>query len=416
MKRWLFCAALCAAMVSGGAEIVRNGAFKPAPDGSLSDWIFAASGNADAKIEPVTADDGSTAVRFVNRSAHAPNVFAMINQFVPLEANRQYKLTGEIRNTGKIALTFCLGRGWTTRFQARSEGDKWTAFSFPFKMKPEQLENGKMQLIALIEHPTDGILLRNLAIVPVAEEKKTANAASDNVEISAASPVLNGSFENGPIGGVPDNWNFYISGDAKASISVTDQSACLGGRAIRFTNASPSSPNVYGALLQFIKLKPDQEYELSVMVRGRNAGRLLICIGKPWEIRRTVPGNEITGEWKKHTFTFKVPANQFEPDGRCVIVLITDALCEEMFVDALSINPAGTRVVGENSFRNERMMTLPEFSGDWKTLKTIPENAVVFDLPRFPQESLSGKLPDPAAFSGKAAFAFNAEGLLFFFG
>ena len=413
MKKWLFCAAICAAMVSVGAEIVRNGAFKPAADGSPADWIFAASGNADAKIDAVTTDDGSNAVRFVNRSAHAPNVFAMINQFVPVEADAEYKLTGEIRNTGKIALTFCLGRGWATRFQARSEGDKWTAFSFPFKMKPEQLENGKMQLIALIEHPTDGILLRNLAIVPVAEEKKTANAASDNVEISAASPVLNGSFENGPIGGLPDNWNFYTSGEAKAAVTVTDQSACLGGRAIKFTNDSPTSPNVYGALVQYVKLEPDKEYELSVMVRGRNASRLLICIGKPWQIRCSATG--IGDEWKKYTYQFKVPADQFESDGRCMLVLITDGLCEEMFVDALSINPAGTRLVGESSFRNERMMTLPEFSGDWKMLKAIPENAEEFDLPCFPQESLSGKLPDPGAFSGKAAFAFNAQGLLFFF-
>jgi len=239
-------------------------------------------------------------------------------------------------------------------------------------------------------------------------------AAISGAEVaSQENLVLNGSFENGPVGGAPDHWNQVASGGAKATLTVTDVTAGMGGRALKISNLSPQAPHVYGALIQMVKgIVPDKEYELSLTIKGVNAKGIIVCCGKGWKIRNHIA--QVQAEWTRYTFKFKVAAQELEADGRMALAIISDRPAEAIYVDSVAVYPAGKQTISAAEFQNERLWLIKKFSGVMDGITAIPKGMPTLKFPQSDAYASDGKMPKSEDFSGQAALAWDEQGLYFF--
>ncbi len=400
-------------LVNSPANVIANGSFESGKPGNAPDgWRFYKSGNADAAIT-VSADnaaDGNSALLLVNRSPRAANVYGALVQYVKILPDTEYELTLSARGAGEFGIF--IGKDWKTRYYVKGLSDDWKQFRFKFKIGADQLEkDGNCPVIICIDTPSTGVMADAFAIVPAAAPAPKAAAAP--VEVNTANLVLNGSFENGPTGGTPDNWALGISGNAQASLTVTDEAAGLGGRSLLLINKSAMSPNVYGSLVQWVKgIEPDTEYEMSVMIKAVNAKNVLFCFGKNWKVRFR-PGN-LTADWTKYTFKFKLPASEIDSDGKIPLVIGVDDLAEKIYLDNLAIYPAGKQLVSANELQTEKLWLIPSFSGSLDNLKAIPSGLPVMNFPQSAAFASTGKMPAANEFAGQAALAYDDAGLYFF--
>jgi len=405
-------------MVNSPANVIANGSFENGKTGSAPDgWRFYKSGNADAAIT-VSADnaaDGNSALLLVNRSQRAANVYGALVQYVKILPDTEYELSLSARGAGEFGIF--VGKEWKTRYYVKGVTDDWKQFRFKFKIPADQLEkDGNCPVILCIDTPSAGVMADSLAIVPVAAAPSAAAkaaAVAAPVEVNTANLVLNGSFENGPTGGTPDGWSLGISGNAQASLTVTDEAAALGGRSLLLTDKSAMSPNVYGSLVQWVKgIEPDTEYEMSVMIKAVNAKNVLFCFGKNWKVRFR-PAN-LSADWTKYTFKFKLPAAEIDSDGKIPLVIGVDDLAEKIYLDNLAIYPAGKQLVSANELQNEKLWLIPRFPGSLDNLKAIPAGLPVMKFPQSASFASTGKMPAANEFAGEAALAYDDAGLYFF--
>lgn len=379
-----------AVSVFAAGGLLVNGDFSKGVDWHVPDgWFFARQGDAQAEMQKVGA-----ALRIANRSAKAPNVYGMLQQSFPAEAGVEYVLAGQLKGNG--SLTFALGKGWRTRFAAKAPQE----FRFRFKLEADQLEKGKAVLAVLSESPADGLELSGLSV-----EKFIAPpvAAKDNY-------LENGSFENGPAGGVPSGWHFSSSGNAEATMRVDGSDAADGKCSLSVVNRSPRKPNVYGMLVQFAELRPGVSYELTGRMRGKNAEPVLFLIGKKWDIRLR-PG-VATSEWKPFRLTFSLTPDEFEADGKVAFRIICEGLTEELHLDDLVLREEKSKVIAPAAFQKNEVWRVEPFNRSLDGLTAIPAGLPVLTVPASAANCSTGKMPQ--TFSGRVALGYDEKGLIFF--
>lgn len=224
--------------------------------------------------------------------------------------------------------------------------------------------------------------------------------------------LKNGSFETGPAGGIPDNWHFARSGNAEAAFQLDGTEAANGKRSLLISNGSTRSPNVYGSLHQVTRLKPGVSYELTGKLKGRNAAPVLFCIGKGWNtrLRPETPGPE----WQEFQLSFKLTPEQIEKDGGVPFVIITEDLTEELRLDGLELREAGPRTIPAALLQQNRLWRVDRYDGPIAGLTAIPAGLPQLVIPASPANTVNGGMPEPDGFSGRAAIAYDAKGVIFF--
>jgi len=147
------------------------------------------------------------------------------------------------------------------------------------------------------------------------------------------SAVRNGGFEQmGAEGALPDGWEFRIMCQAQASAAVDAQVPRSGRRAVRFSDASPMAPHVYGRFVQTVPVEPGIRYRLTVWARGRGVGRGIHFTD--WQTYRLrLPAGDF--DWRRFSATFETEPDQRSLDVGLNVVDVTDAL----WIDDLSLTP-----------------------------------------------------------------------------
>ncbi|MBS1368614.1 MAG: hypothetical protein HPZ91_01545 [Lentisphaeria bacterium] len=404
MKRSIFflsLAVLSGSFTGNTAELLVNGDFSSGTGAGTPDgWRFYTAGKAEASMQRITAEDGLSAIRITNRSGKAPNVYGALVQAFKAKPGIEYRLSGRISGTGKLIIA--AGEGWRTRFNVRSSQNAWQDFSYRFKFGPEQIgPAGAAPLAVISEEPTAELRLASLSL-----------SSPDDGSTDIGNLLKNGSFKAGPDNGIPDGWTFSRSGGAEVVIRSGASGKTEEKQALFLSNSSPRRPNVFGALQQRIKLKPGVAYELSGTLKGLNAAPLLFCIGKGWHTRLRTPAP--TSEWERFRMTFTLTPEQLEADGSVPFVIVSEEPSGEIRLDDLSLFEAGRRVLPPAAFRKNGVWRVPGFARPLVEFSAIPADLPVLTLPASESDSASGKMPEKGGFSGRAAVAYDAQGLIFF--
>lgn len=114
--------------------------------------------------------------------------------------------------------------------------------------------------------------------------------------LAAAETVRNGSFEAFGGDGVPEFWQFTLSGGAPVAVAPATPGAD-GEKCVRIVSRQPQpQPNRFGLLSQMLALEPDTDYTLHFLARGRDVGRVLWAVGKGWTIRYEL--EQVKDEWR----------------------------------------------------------------------------------------------------------------------
>lgn len=367
----LFCAGTVLACEA--SELLKNGDFSLGSDwGTPAGWTFNRLGNADVEMKKVGA-----ALRVSKRGERAPNTYGSLTQYFAAEPDVEYLLSCAVK--GKGELTIAIGSGWRTRFTVKGDGAIATR-RFKFKLNAGQIGgDGKAIFVIIAENPCEQLELSELSLAPAA----AADAASGNL-------LRNGSFEDGLEG-----WSFSVMGNAKVEM-VPDDSAAIDGKAsLLIRNASRQAPNVYGRLHQDVGLKPGVPYELSGYIRGKNAERLLVVLGKGWETRLPVP---VSGtEWEPFYLTFTLEPGQLE-NGRTHLSFLSEGLAEEIRLDGLTLGDRKKKIIPPSAFRSDRVWRIPPLPQPLSGLTSIPAGLPVLN---------DG--------NDRAAIAYDEQGIIFLF-
>ena len=146
---------------------------------------------------------------------------------------------------------------------------------------------------------------------------------------AAENLVRNPSFEQLDAPDRPAVWR-WSAGQAHGEYAIDDQVARTGDHALRITNPTPRSPNVFCVMEQTVAVEPDQEYTLSAYAKGGRTGTTWIGGGEGWKVRRTLPAGN---DWQRASVTFTTG-----PDERSWKLLL---LCEDsgpsLWVDDLQL-------------------------------------------------------------------------------
>ena len=169
--------------------------------------------------------------------------------------------------------------------------------------------------------------------------------------LAAAETVRNGSFEAFGGDGVPEFWQFTLSGGAPVAVAPATPGAD-GEKCVRIVSRQPQpQPNRFGLLSQMLALEPDTDYTLHFLARGRDVGRVLWAVGKGWTIRYEL--EQVKDEWREYSFDFRLPADRMEGDRRCGLRLIVEGRCAELELDGVRVEPRKPGTVVNGSFEGK---------------------------------------------------------------
>lgn len=74
--------------------------------------------------------------------------------------------------------------------------------------------------------------------------------------------MSNGSFESNPAGEIPWGWRFTTSHGAKVTMQTSAKYSVEGAQSLLINNLSSHHPNVFGSLVQQLKLKRGIRYSV----------------------------------------------------------------------------------------------------------------------------------------------------------
>ncbi|MBS1368628.1 MAG: hypothetical protein HPZ91_01615 [Lentisphaeria bacterium] len=225
--------------------------------------------------------------------------------------------------------------------------------------------------------------------------------------VFGAEPIVNGSFEEGAPGGLPDGWT-HQPGNARSAIYLIDNIATEGRQALFIKNASQWKPGVYSSVFQSIPLKPNLRYRLSCSIKGENVKKLGFVIGDRWKIR-FYP--KVTENWKKHEFEFTLAPEDVK-GGKAQFRILTEGLTDGAWIDEVRIQPVGGSVLTPADFQTERVLTAKRLTVPLESLTGIPEGFATVTLPAGEKFYTGKPMVSPDKFRGKIALAYDDEGII----
>ncbi len=212
--------------------------------------------------------------------------------------------------------------------------------------------------------------------------------------------VKNGSFEGLP-GKRPSGWNWGCARNAKCKFEIVSNNAADGSTAVQIINLTPKTPNVFGAMTQYVKLAPGVEYSLSIKVKG-NGGGLSIRRGRLW---RGVISIKPSAAWRTYTRNFKIDSKELEPNGLTVLKIISEDK-GKVWIDDLKIKPSGDgSVIGDE----RPLYKVNKLSGNFEHIRSIPSRFKKMHLPKNTGQGSINKKD----FSADLAFGYDKQGLIF---
>lgn len=365
---------------------VKNGSFENLrQDGLPSGWNCEVWRKAPVTLTVAPEGFvGKNALRITNSMQEKqPHVFGSCNQEIPLKPNTDYIFSFKGKGEPGSEIVMICGKSWKTR-KTFVFTDRWQQFGARIKLAPEELEkNGTTYLRLNSDKFCGNVLIDDVQMVP------KENAVLDN-----------GKLEGLP-GDVPWGWRFFCSRNAECTAELNGDGKLL------VRNSTPAKPHVFGGLEQWIKLNPGQQYEVRIRYQCDSEANQL-ALGLKWQIRLKLPASSV---WKDAVFRITAP-QETKPDGTIPFLFLCDDITRETLIESISVEPVQPTEYPVSSWQDQRLYDVPLFNGELSSLKAIPPEFPVLAFPRNAGEMASGKMPDPQAFSARAALGCDARGLL----
>ncbi|BBI31549.1 FN3 associated domain-containing protein [Cohnella abietis] len=129
-----------------------------------------------------------------------------------------------------------------------------------------------------------------------------------------------------------------IGGPAQGEYTL-DKSIVHGGiYSLRLSNKSSVAPNVYYAVPQLVKVKPNTNYKISLWAKAVNASNIWFGGGPGWGLRKSLATEQETYDWKREEISYTTGPDETEFGFRIAI----DGKTEFIWLDDISMIAAGT--------------------------------------------------------------------------
>lgn len=149
--------------------------------------------------------------------------------------------------------------------------------------------------------------------------------------------LKNGNFEIPGGQNLPQFWTLRNSNGCKVSGGLVPEEGVGKSRALRLSNSAPRAPHVVGVLRQDVPgLEPGKIYRLSIRIKGINARRVDVVLGRTWRNRFST-AKTLKTEYQEYSWPILVRKIDLNPDGTVPVMLVIDDLAEAVWIDDFSL-------------------------------------------------------------------------------
>lgn len=163
-----------------------------------------------------------------------------------------------------------------------------------------------------------------------------------------------------PITDIPQWSASYNNNGVDGEAYIDYEHAYSGSGSLKLVNRTPKTSNVFLAIRQFVAVKPNTVYQVSLQVKAAGATRINVVLNPGWTARKLLP--EGTYDWQSVSFTITTDASTTS----FPFTILSDGLAEAVWIDDIVMKEKDT---SQNLIKN----------GDFETL--LPVAGVAADVP-----------------------------------
>lgn len=153
-------------------------------------------------------------------------------------------------------------------------------------------------------------------------------------------------------------WEWYLENGSDSIGQIDAEIRYSGTASFRMSRASPAKPNVYGALRQIIRnVQPNTNYLVSAWVKGEEADRCVMILGRKWAVRQYAPTG--TTDWTQLTKRYTTGPEETDIQ----VVFIADGMTKAFWVDDVSVRPADSVQSQATVFKTSLSEDIPAEAG-----------------------------------------------------